>query len=69
MIIEEQGGIYMLKVYFTRIWWVGVLVVVVVELSGEFRPPRTSSRELKLQCIKKEKHSPPPLRGLCTRTW
>jgi len=65
MIIEERGGIYMLKVYFTRIWWVGVLlvVVVVVELSGEFRPPRTSSRELKLQCKKKTPPHLPP--GAC----
>jgi hypothetical protein len=62
MIIEERGGIYMLKVYFTRIWWVGVLlvVVVVVELSGEFRPPRASSRELKLQCKKKPPLTFPP---------
>jgi hypothetical protein len=69
MIIEEQGGIYTLKVYFTRIWWVGVLVVVVVESSGEFRPPRTPSRELKLQCILIIKNTHPPPRGLCTRTW
>jgi hypothetical protein len=40
----------MMKVNFTRIWWVEVLRGVVVELSGEFRTIRTSSRELKLQC-------------------
>jgi hypothetical protein len=50
MIIEEQGGIDMMKVYFTGIWWVGVLGAVVVELRGEFRITRTSSMELKLQC-------------------
>jgi hypothetical protein len=40
----------MMKVNFTRIWWVEVLRGVVVELNGEFRTIRTSSRELKLQC-------------------